>query len=121
MENTNDMYVIKRNGNREELSFDKILNRIRKLGIEAGIHINYQSLVIKVIDQLYNNIIEYCKHNHLSTFFSKKSIGSYFTKLDNIILTKGRHYEDGVYYTFYDIQKIETYLRNQNSSYFNNE
>jgi len=56
MENTNDMYVIKRNGNREELSFDKILNRIRKLGIEAGIHINYQSLVIKVIDQLYNNI-----------------------------------------------------------------
>ena len=43
------------------------------------------------------------------------------TKINNIILTKGRHYEDGVYYTFHDIQKIKTYLRTQNSSYFNNE
>ena len=51
-----EMRVVKRNGDLEDLSFDKILNRIRKLGLEAGIHINYQSLVMKVIDQLYDKI-----------------------------------------------------------------
>ena len=56
MDNSTEMRVIKRNGELEDLSFDKILNRIRKLGQEANIHINYQSLVMKVIDQLYNNI-----------------------------------------------------------------
>lgn len=56
IQNSNEMYVVKRNGSIEELSFDKILNRIKKLGIEADIHINYQSLVIKVIEQLYNKI-----------------------------------------------------------------
>jgi len=50
------MRVIKRNGELEDLSFDKILNRIRKLGQEAGIQINYQSLVMKVIDQLFDKI-----------------------------------------------------------------
>ena len=53
---TTEMRVIKRNGELEDLYFDKILNRIRKLGQEAGIHINYQSLVMKVIDQLFDKI-----------------------------------------------------------------
>jgi ribonucleoside-diphosphate reductase alpha chain len=56
MDNTIEMRVIKRNGELEDISFDKILNRIRKLGQEAGIHINYQSLVMKVIDQLFDKI-----------------------------------------------------------------
>ena len=56
MENSTEMRVIKRNGELEVLSFDKILSRIRKLGKEAGININYQSLVMKVIDQLYDKI-----------------------------------------------------------------
>jgi ribonucleoside-diphosphate reductase alpha subunit len=56
MDNSTEMRVTKRNGNLEELSFDKILNRIRKLGQEAGIQINYQSLIMKVIDQLYDKI-----------------------------------------------------------------
>jgi len=51
-----EMYVTKRNGNREIVSFDKILNRIKKLGQEAGIKINYTNLVMKVIDQLYDGI-----------------------------------------------------------------
>ena len=50
------MRVTKRNGELEEIAFDKILSRIKKLGIEAGIKINYQQLVIKVIDQLYDTI-----------------------------------------------------------------
>lgn len=56
MDNTTEMRVVKRNGHLEDLSFDKILNRIRKLGLEAGVHINYQSLIMKVIDQLYDKI-----------------------------------------------------------------
>lgn len=51
-----DMYVIKRNGEQEEISFDKILNRVKMLGTSAGLNINYSSLVMKVIDKLCNNI-----------------------------------------------------------------
>jgi len=59
-----EMYVTKRNGNREIVSFDKILNRIKKLGKEArfgpkedtDIKVNYTTLVMKVIDQLYDGI-----------------------------------------------------------------
>lgn len=50
------MRVTKRDGELEEIAFDKILNRIRKLGHEANIQINYQSLTMKVIDQLYDKI-----------------------------------------------------------------
>ena len=50
------MRVTKRDGQLEEIAFDKILNRIKKLGQEAGVHINYQQLVIKVIEQLYDLI-----------------------------------------------------------------
>ncbi len=56
MDSSNEMRVIKRNGELEDLTFDKILNRIRKLGQEANIQINYQSLAMKVIDQLYDKI-----------------------------------------------------------------
>ena len=50
------MRVTKRNGELEEIAFDKILTRIKKLGQEASIQINYQQLVMKVIDQLYDTI-----------------------------------------------------------------
>jgi ribonucleotide reductase alpha subunit len=52
----NDMRVTKRDGNLEDIAFDKILNRVKKLGQEANIQINYSSLVMKVIDQLYDKI-----------------------------------------------------------------
>jgi ribonucleoside-diphosphate reductase alpha chain len=51
-----DMFVTKRNGHRETMSFDKILKRIKKVGQEVNIKINYTSLAIKVIDQLYDGI-----------------------------------------------------------------
>jgi ribonucleoside-diphosphate reductase alpha chain len=52
-----DMHVLKRNGDREIVAFDKILSRLKKLGKEAGItSVNYTTLVIKIIDQLYDNI-----------------------------------------------------------------
>ena len=56
MENSKEMRVTKRNGQLEDISFDKILNRIKKLGQEVDIKINYSSLTMKVIDQLYDKI-----------------------------------------------------------------
>ena len=56
MDGLNEMRVTKRNGELQDIAFDKILNRIKKLGLEADIHINYSSLVMKVIDQLYDKI-----------------------------------------------------------------
>ena len=53
----NEMHVIKRHGEKQEVSFDKILRRIKTLGKEAGLtNINYSSLALKVIDQLYDGI-----------------------------------------------------------------
>lgn len=52
-----DMRVIKRNGEHEVIAFDKILARIRNVGRQAGINaVNYTSLAMKVIDQLYDGI-----------------------------------------------------------------
>ena len=51
-----EMYVIKRNGEKEIVSFDKILQRIKNTATEANIQLNFTSLTMKVIDQLYNNI-----------------------------------------------------------------
>jgi hypothetical protein len=56
MENSNEMRVTKRSGKLQEVAFDKILERVKKLGQEASININYSSLVMKVIDQLYDGI-----------------------------------------------------------------
>jgi ribonucleotide reductase alpha subunit len=56
MDNSNEMRVTKRNGELQDVSFDKILERVKKLGQEANIHINYSSLVMKVIDQLYDKM-----------------------------------------------------------------
>jgi len=52
----NLMFVIKRNGSLEEMSFDKILNRIKIIGKKNNISINFQAIAMKVIDQLYDNI-----------------------------------------------------------------
>ena len=61
-----EMYVTKRSGKTEIVSFDKILKRIKTIGQETydipvpplqhSLKINYTALVMKVIDQLYNNI-----------------------------------------------------------------
>ena len=51
-----EMRVLKRNGNTEIISFDKILTRVKFLGKTHNININYTTLVIKVIDQLFDGI-----------------------------------------------------------------
>lgn len=54
MEALTEMQVVKRNGHVEPMSFDKILNRMWLVG--QHLHLNYQHIAIKVIEQLYNNI-----------------------------------------------------------------
>ena len=54
--NMEDMHVTKRNGEVEIVAFDKILNRIKRVGKEVNLKINYTSLAMKVIDQLYDKI-----------------------------------------------------------------
>jgi ribonucleotide reductase alpha subunit len=57
MFDNDEMFVIKRNGERAIVSFDKILKRIKNTGQDAGIHqLNYTALTMKVIDQLYDGI-----------------------------------------------------------------
>jgi ribonucleoside-diphosphate reductase alpha chain len=52
-----EMYVSKRNGQLEIISFDKILRRIKKVGQEVNLtKIHFTNLAMKVIDQLYDKI-----------------------------------------------------------------
>jgi len=51
-----EMNVIKRDGSKVEMSFDKILHRIKRIGEEENIKINFSALVMKIIDQLHNDI-----------------------------------------------------------------
>jgi len=51
----NEEYVIKRNGQKECISFDKILTRVKKLG-GSDLSVNYTALVQKIIDRLYDEI-----------------------------------------------------------------
>lgn len=53
---TGEMRVKKRSGVYEEVVFDKILKRVRTLGAEASLALNYTPLVMKVIDQLHDGI-----------------------------------------------------------------
>jgi len=49
-----EMYVTKRNGNRELMSFDKILTRIKTTG--QNLKVNHTALALKVINQLFDGI-----------------------------------------------------------------
>ncbi len=51
-----EMRVLKRNGQFEDVSFDKILTRLKRLGQEANLKLNYANIAMKVIDQLYDGI-----------------------------------------------------------------
>ena len=50
------MYVVKRDGQKQEVSFDKILRRIKPRKEANLTSVNYSSLCLKVIDQLYDGI-----------------------------------------------------------------
>jgi ribonucleotide reductase alpha subunit len=51
-----EMCVKKRDGSFQEIQFDKILTRVKKIGQQANVSINFSALVMKIIDQLYDGI-----------------------------------------------------------------
>ena len=53
-----EMRVMKRDGKFEDISFDKILNRVKNLGnnMEPKLKLNYSQFVMDVIEQLYSDI-----------------------------------------------------------------
>jgi ribonucleotide reductase alpha subunit len=75
--NEEELYITKRDGTKEVVSFDKILKRIKALGTSASVagtsvaaqasasvaesklNVNYSQLVMKVVDQLYNDMPTY--------------------------------------------------------------
>ena len=57
----NEMHVVKRNGDIVPVLFDKILNRIKNLGLydkrfKYKLTVNYTDIVIKIVNQLHENI-----------------------------------------------------------------
>ena len=56
MNNKSTFNVIKRNGKTEPLSYSKILTRTKKLGSKKDLNIEYNILISKIVDQLYDNI-----------------------------------------------------------------
>ena len=51
-----EMRVVKRDGRLEEISFDKILRRVKSIGSDANLNLNYTQFVMRVIDQLHDKI-----------------------------------------------------------------
>ena len=52
-----EMRVKKRDGSFQEIQFDKILTRVKKIGHQANVSINFSALVMKIIDQLYDGCL----------------------------------------------------------------
>jgi len=61
MASNEELHVMKRNGQTETLSFDKILKRVKYLGTSSTptLNVNYSHLVMKVVEQLYDNMPTY--------------------------------------------------------------
>ena len=58
--NLDEMYVVKRNGDRELVSFDKVQNRLRNLATEARfsktLKLNISLVTQKVCSRIYNGV-----------------------------------------------------------------
>jgi len=113
-----DMYVLKRNGKREAISFDKILKRIKSLGKHFNLqHIIFAQLAIKVIDQLYDNI-QTTKIDELTAeqCASMSSIHPDYTKLASAIVVSNLHKNTCSCY-YETTKKLYDYRDSNNNSF----
>jgi len=92
MPHNTDLRVTKRNGDLQEVAFDKILNRLKSLGNDVNLNINYHSLTIKIIDQLFDTIST-CKIDELSAeqCASLSSVHSDYSTLSSRIVISNHH------------------------------
>jgi ribonucleotide reductase alpha subunit len=113
-----DMYVLKRNGKREAISFDKILKRIKSLGKHFNLqNIIFAQLAIKVIDQLYDNI-QTTKIDELTAeqCASMSSIHPDYTKLASAIVISNLHKNTSNCY-YETTKKLYDYRDTNNNSF----
>ena len=113
-----EMHVIKRNGKKEVISFDKILKRIKSLGKHFNLqHIIFAQLAMKVIDQLYDNI-QTTKIDELTAeqCASMSSIHPDYTKLASAIVVSNLHKNTSSCY-YETIKKLYDYIDVNNNSF----
>uniref|UniRef100_A0A6C0KRD9 ribonucleoside-diphosphate reductase n=1 Tax=viral metagenome TaxID=1070528 RepID=A0A6C0KRD9_9ZZZZ len=113
-----EMHVIKRNGKKEVISFDKILKRIKSLGKHFNLqHIIFAQLAIKVIDQLYDNI-QTTKIDELTAeqCASMSSVHPDYTKLASAIVVSNLHKNTSACY-YETIKKLYDYRDCNNNSF----
>ena len=113
-----EMHVIKRNGKKEIISFDKILKRIKSLGKHFNLqHIIFAQLAMKVIDQLYDNI-QTTKIDELTAeqCASMSSLHPDYTKLASAIVVSNLHKNTSDCY-YETIKKLYEYRDINNNSF----
>ena len=113
-----EMHVIKRNGKKEVISFDKILKRIKSLGKHFNLqHIIFAQLAIKVIDQLYDNI-QTTKIDELTAeqCASMSSVHPDYTKLASAIVVSNLHKNTSACY-YETVKKLYDYRDSNNNSF----
>jgi ribonucleotide reductase alpha subunit len=113
-----EMHVIKRNGKKEIISFDKILKRIKSLGKHFNLqHIIFAQLAMKVIDQLYDNI-QTTKIDELTAeqCASMSSLHPDYTKLASAIVVSNLHKNTSDCY-YETIKKLYDYRDINNNSF----
>jgi ribonucleoside-diphosphate reductase alpha subunit len=113
-----EMHVIKRNGKKEVISFDKILKRIKSLGKHFNLqHIIFAQLAMKVIDQLYDNI-QTTKIDELTAeqCASMSSVHPDYTKLASAIVVSNLHKNTSACY-YETIKKLYDYRDTNNNSF----
>jgi len=113
-----EMHVIKRNGKKEVISFDKILKRIKSLGKHFNLqHIIFAQLAMKVIDQLYDNI-QTTKIDELTAeqCASMSSVHPDYTKLASAIVVSNLHKNTSACY-YEIVKKLYEYRDSNNNSF----
>ena len=106
-----EMRVTKRNKSLENISFDKILKRIKSIGKEQNLHKNTKSNFLSVMRQLYNNnlitkslvnvadkhkevinqIIDYKRDNVIDYFGFKTLERAYLMRINKVIVERPQH------------------------------
>ena len=88
----NELHVTKRNGQIEVLYYDKIIQRLQQLYPDSSIH--YSGLVVKIIDQLYDNIQTSKIDEAMAELCASLGVHHYdYSKLASLISISNHHKE----------------------------
>ncbi len=87
-----DLFVTKRNGQTDQLSYDKIIQRLKQLFPHSSIQ--YSGLVLKIMDQLYNHIQTSKIDELMAELCASLGVHHYdYSKLASLICISNHHKE----------------------------